>query len=196
MTKNDFLNELSNRLEYLPPDEKNDIMLDYQEHFRAGEAEGLTEEDIIKRLGSPHSIAKQYTAEYHLENAKRNSTPSNVGRAIFSTIALGFFNLIFILGPFLGLVGVYIGLWGGAIGIFVGGTALIRAGFLGMFPMFISGSFFHPLVNQNPLASGVFGIGLTALGLLSFIGLYHLGHVLIRLIVKYLNWNISLIKGR
>lgn len=196
MTKNDFLNELNNRLEYLPPDEKNDIMLDYQEHFRAGEAEGLTEEDIIKRLGSPHSIAKQYTAEYHLENAKRNSTPSNVGRAIFSTIALGFFNLIFILGPFLGLVGVYIGLWGGAIGLVVGGAGLIRGGLLGSFPWFLSRSILTPFVSQSPLGAGILGIGLFALGLLSSIGLYHLGHVLIKLIVKYLNWNISLIKGR
>ncbi len=40
---------------------------------------------------------------------------------MLATIALGFFNLVFILGPFIGLIGIVIGLYGGALGVTMGG---------------------------------------------------------------------------
>ncbi|EFS04144.1 conserved hypothetical protein, partial [Listeria seeligeri FSL S4-171] len=57
MNKQDFLNELNQRLELLDPRERRELLSDYQEHFRNGLAEGKSEEQIVFDLGTPEEIA-------------------------------------------------------------------------------------------------------------------------------------------
>ncbi len=63
MNKVDFLNELYYYLAPLPKSEREDIINDFREHFREGEATGKTQEQICKELGSPFECAKQYVGD-------------------------------------------------------------------------------------------------------------------------------------
>ncbi len=63
MKRIDFLNELYHYLRVLSHEERNDILEDYREHFREGEIEGKTEEQICEELGSPLECAKQYVGD-------------------------------------------------------------------------------------------------------------------------------------
>lgn len=63
MNKIDFLNELYYYLGSLPKAEKEEIIADFREHFREGEAAGKTEEQICRELGTPFECAKQYVGD-------------------------------------------------------------------------------------------------------------------------------------
>ncbi|MCH3179346.1 DUF1700 domain-containing protein, partial [Listeria monocytogenes] len=56
MNKQDFLNELNQRLELLDPQERRELLSDYQEHFRNGIEAGRSEEHIVFDLGKPEEI--------------------------------------------------------------------------------------------------------------------------------------------
>jgi hypothetical protein len=64
MTKNDFLDILRDYLKGTFSElEINDILRDYEEFFLNGELQGKSNEEIIKSLGSPKSIANELIAE-------------------------------------------------------------------------------------------------------------------------------------
>lgn len=63
MNKIDFLNELYHYLLPLPKNERNEILEDFREHFREGEAAGKTQEQICNELGSPVECARQYVGD-------------------------------------------------------------------------------------------------------------------------------------
>ncbi|MGN1106033.1 MAG: DUF1700 domain-containing protein, partial [Huintestinicola sp.] len=63
MTKKQYLNSLRNILRFrLSSEELLDIMDDMEECFEAGIAEGKSEEDICKDLGSPKAAAAELSA--------------------------------------------------------------------------------------------------------------------------------------
>lgn len=192
MNKNEFLKELSVLLSNLPSDEKQEILFDYQEHFSIGLEEGKTDEDIIKGLGSPKSIAKQYNANYAVNQAAANPSTTNVLRAIFATIVLGFFNLVFVLGPFVGVVGVLIGLFGASIGITIAGISVFGGVALG--PVLSSYISMPMALISNAGATIFLGIGLTSLGLLFTIGNCYLAKWLYIGTIKYLKFNLRIIR--
>lgn len=73
MSKEGFLKELSSYLRKLPEEERQDILLDYEEHFQFGLEEGKTESEIIQSLGSPKVIAKELLAMYRFDEMKKKS---------------------------------------------------------------------------------------------------------------------------
>jgi len=190
MNKQDFINTLENKLSKLPKEEQEDILYDYEEHFQVGVESGKTEDEISASLGSPSTIAKQYLASYKINIAETDKSGKNILGAILATLALGFFNLVFILGPFLGAVGVLIGFYGAAFGVTVAGGALIL---VSLFPALLSLPYVVMDVTFYPLLGFTLGAGLTSLGLLFFIGDIWLTKALYNLTVKYLKANIRLI---
>ena len=60
MDKREFLNQLEEALLRLSKSDRDDILLDYEEHFRAGEEKGMTEAEVAASLGEPSAIAAQY----------------------------------------------------------------------------------------------------------------------------------------
>jgi len=60
MTKKEYLDELEKELKQNNVDEIDDIICEYEEHFDFKLEEGLTEEEIAKKLSSPKKIAKEY----------------------------------------------------------------------------------------------------------------------------------------
>lgn len=53
MTRNEYMNTLSEALAPLSPAERRDILNDYREHFALGAEGGKTEAEIAAALGDP-----------------------------------------------------------------------------------------------------------------------------------------------
>lgn len=192
MNRAEFLSRLNKLLDYLPSREREDILYDYEEHFRMGISDGKTEKEIVKSFGSPESIAKQYRASLMLEKAEYDTSTTNMFRAIFATISLGFFNIVFVLGPFLGVVGVLLGLFGVSIGVIVSGFSLLLGILLD--PLFNSYISIPMAFSSNPLATVFLAIAFTSLGLIFFIGNCYLTKLLYKITLKYLKFNLRIIK--
>ena len=188
MNKSEFMKILKENLKNMPQSELNEIMYDHEEHFNVGLDRGKSEEEIVKELGDPIKLSKSYKAMSDIEKAKTEPSPVNISKAVLATIALGFFNLVFILGPFLGLVGTLIGLYGAAIGVIVAGIGVMIAPIL---PNYIS---FGDFINMNGFASFFIGLGITLLGILFTVLNVYITKLFYRLTVTYLKWNINIIK--
>jgi len=189
MNKIEFMKELSRNLTNIPVEEKHDISIDYDEYFIIGVEKGRSEEDIALSLGEPKTIAKQLKANYMIEKAQNTETSGNIIRAVIAAVGLGLFNIIFILGPFIGVIGILIGLYGATFGLTLGGIGVVLGTFLKpLFPNYIS-------MNVNFLISISIGIGLSALGALMFIGCGHLSKFIYKITIKYLKTNIKIING-
>lgn len=188
MNKNEYITSLNRLLGSLPADERNDIIYDYEEHFRMGMENGKTEEEIANALGDVRTIAKQFKADYSITVAQSNATPGNVFKAVLATLGLGFFNLVFVLGPFLGLVGVLIGFFSAAFGITIGGIAGVVATLISpVLPNLVT-------TDLNPFFGFFVSMGLTAFGLLFLIGDFYLAKYFFKGTAKYLKWNLDIIR--
>jgi uncharacterized membrane protein len=188
MSRNEFLEILGGSLRGLSQQEIEDILYDYEEHFRIGMENGKTEEQIANELGDPKNIARMYKASSNINEAETNPSPKNILKAIFSAMALGIFNFVIVFGPFIGIIFLLIALYGISVGLIYGGFATafgtIRAQFL---PVEIG-------IGLNPVTFISLGIGMTALGILLFIGGVYLTKLIYKGTVKYLKWNLDIIK--
>jgi uncharacterized membrane protein len=208
MNKEEFFKTLDAAFTGFTWSEKKEIMYDYEKHFKIGLENGKTEEELIAELGDPEDIAnrykldsgnkkiilnepvnKQYTNDYKPYKEDK-STIENVSISIIAVISLLIFNLIFILGPFIGLVGGIIGLFAGAISALAAGLGLTLGTIFAPFmPYFIS------LPENIPAtASILFGIGTTAFGALFLIGDCYIAKYFFIGTKKYINWNLSIIR--
>lgn len=192
MNKNEYLGTLKRLLTGLREEEIRDILYDYEEHFRIGAEEGKTEEEIADELGNVQDTARMYKSDIPIQKPFASTPPSNNAlRAFLLLIALGFFNLVFVLGPYLGIVGVLIGFWAAAAGITIGGIgAFIMTLLAPVFPNFINISGL-----SYPFVFSV-SIGLTCAGLLFAIGDFYLTRWFFNISVRYLKWNIDTIFNR
>lgn len=206
MNREQFLNIIKASLTAFTEEEKKEILYDYEEHFRIGLQNDKTEEEIIKELGSPDDIAKQYKGNIETGKLESNSyTESTIEdtqysqvkfeqRSIFPSIiaalALGFFNFVFVIWIFIAAVATLFGLSAGAIAIaFSGFVVTLEPILKPLFPSHIS---FPSNIPYD--ITILFGIGTAALGALFCIGLFYLIKYFYLATVKYIKWNISIIR--
>ena len=190
MNKKDFMYKLSLYLGGIPGEDRQDVINDFEEHFKEGLAEGRTEEEIAGSLGDPKSLANQFKASILVSEAEKTTSAVNIIRAVFATLGLGFLNLVFILGPFIAIVAVLISLFASAIAIIAAGITVFFA------------SIFGPLIPQyfavliNPAVAIIGSIGVTCFGILFFVGCIYLSKILYRLFVRYIKFNLRIITGK
>lgn len=181
MNKDQFLTKLNALLKKIPPEERKDMLQDFEEHFAIGLEEGKTEEQIAKSLGSPQQIARDLIATYRVEQVEETTTTANVFRAVWAVIGLGFFNLVVVLGPFIAL------------------ASLIFAGWVVSFSFTVSpllvviNTVIYPASFQ--LFDLFFSIGLTGLGLLIGLGMYYATRAVTSGFIRYLKYNVRIVKG-
>lgn len=196
MQREEFISKLERLLRGMPEAERKDILYDYEEHIRIAVENGLEEEKVIDSLGSPQSIAKQYRVKRYIDKAEASGSTTSVFRAILATVGLGFFNLIFILGPFMAVVGILIAIGVSAVAVVIGGAGLILGG---MFPQIISGVNVELLaaeIHGNMTAGMLFGgVGTMCLGALMGLGTVALTKGFMTMTIKYLKLNINIIRG-
>lgn len=183
MTRREFIDELNSLLAEIPDKDRLDIISDYTEHFLRGIAQGKSELEIAQWLGEPKNIAKQVLAGYHIHQAQTDTSVGTISRAILATIGLGFINLVFVLGPFIALIGVLIALYSVAVSLLFAPLGVM------FFPPIILGSSDNRLLLLFGCMAS-FGLG----GMLS-IWLMHLTRWLYRQFLKYLQFNVKMIRG-
>lgn len=181
LTKKEFLQQLNISLKRLPADEREDMLQDFEEHFAIGLAEGKKEAEIAAALGSPRQIAKDAMASYHLEQAGTKATPGNVFRAMWAIIGLGFFNLVIVLGPFIGLVSMIFAGW-------VVAVSFIASPFLWLIQTIL----YAPSFTMFELFAS---IALCGLGIFIALGMFYVTRILSKWFVRYLKFNARLVKG-
>ncbi|RCX19196.1 putative membrane protein [Fontibacillus phaseoli] len=59
MNKSEFLAQLHDHLSVLPPEERNELMEDFEAHFTFALQNGKSEEEIASELGNPAELAKE-----------------------------------------------------------------------------------------------------------------------------------------
>ena len=259
MNKQEYLNALESLLGSLPPDERQDIIYDYEDHFRNELASGKTEEEIIAALGSPRRIASLYVLytdmdkstnttnsettdtlsqvqhapieqpisqqvevitppptqvgrpnPYYQDNASETSSQTssqntqqmnnqgympprgNSGAAsVMMFLVMLFFNLVFVLGLYVGGWSIIIGFFAAAFGLIVAGIAMITAS-LFYVPSLLSVPQF--MLDHRALLLGGSVIVLS-LGALLGIGTLYMTKGYLWLTVKYIKFNRKVIRG-
>lgn len=200
MDKSTFLKRLDERLRFLADAERKDILYDYEEHISAAMENGESEVEVISKLGSPELIARQYTVSKVIKTAETNRTSGNILRAVLASLGLGFLNLVFVVGPFFGILGVLIGIYAVAFGFAVSGVAIAGVGLFGLFGGDL-GLFVHLgqsiSYNSDVFSVGLFGLGVFfgALGGLIGIGSAWLTKWFYKGTLEYLKLNLRVIKG-
>jgi len=186
MNKHEFLKIYKDQLKGIPEKDIQELLYDYEEHFSVGINEGRVEEEIAKSLGNPKSLAKEMKANYMISKVEESFTVGNLFQALFATLGLGFFNLVFILGPFIGIAA-------SLFALLVTGVALIGSG------IFVAvASFFPDFFDTVPsLTLGILvGIALASFGALWTIGSLYLNKWFYLLTIKYLKFNLNIIVNR
>ncbi|CAM4407421.1 HAAS signaling domain-containing protein [Paenibacillus tarimensis] len=175
------MGELNRLLTIVPEHQRAEWLYDYELHFRMAAENGIPEEQAAAELGDPRLIAKELLLGYRVHQAEDNSTVVSVSRAVFATVGLGFFNLVFVLGPFIAVLGVLIALWAVSGALLLVAAACIWEGYRG--EMF-------SLPQGFSLAAVSCG-----LGLLSGAGTLSLSRGFFSMTLKYLRFNTRLVRG-
>ena len=181
MNKEQFLRELNDKLKAMPKSERADILADYEEHFQFGAEAGKSDAEIIAGLGRPHQIARELLADFRIEQAVKHSSGTNLMRAMLAVGGLGFLNLTFVLGPAIGVLGTLFGLWAMAI-VFVASPVLLLV-FAGIG---LQGFFWQDFFMSLSYAG---------FGILLFLLSWKVSLFFKRITIKYLQWNLKIIKG-
>lgn len=203
MNRDEFLKTLETSLHAFNQEEKKDILYDYEEHFRIGLQNGKTDDELINELGSPADIAKQYSVNSESEKREFNSysegniehltfqnNEKSIIPSIIAALALGFFNLIFVIWIFVAAGAALIGLAAAAISITLSGLIVTLSPiFVPLFPNYI-----NLPSNMSFVLTVLLGIGTIALGALFCIGLFYAIKYFCLAVNKYIKWNISIIK--
>ena len=188
MNKKEYIQKLKQYLKNLPEEERKDALYDYEEHFRIGVKKGRKESELSKSLGNPKEIAKQIKADYLLKKAESKKSVKNIIKAVLATVGLGFLNLIFILGPFLGLVGILAALYATSIAIVVAGLATLIISIIAPLAPYVN-------LGLSPMGISFLSISAIAFGMLFFTINIQLTRLFYKLTTKYLRFNINIIKS-
>lgn len=209
MNKEHFMIELKLSLRDLSETERQAVMEDYAEHFETGLLEGKSEEQIAKELGQPRQLAKDILASYGVEpkikspefsqgdwvpfenekmdypefdtKPRRRNTNSPL-MTVCKFICLGFFNLVFLLGPAIAFVTCILTGW------ILGGTFMLLP-LVGIYSIVTAFSVIS--LFQLSVSILLAGVGL----LLIVIAMYPLTILTYKVINKYVRWNIRTIFG-
>ena len=179
MNKEQFLKQLESSLKKLSVEERQDILQDYKEYFSIGIEKGKSEEEISASLGQPKQIAKELLASYHIEMVEQTTSASNILRAVWAVIGLGFFNLLIVLAPFLTLVSIVISGW------------IVSAAFI-LSPL---GILINLVIGQFKMVDLFLSLCLCGIGIFVALGMFTATKALTKGFIRYLKFNITFVKG-
>jgi uncharacterized membrane protein len=188
MKQSEFLKELEKALSALPEQDRQEILSEQREHFEAARAEGRTDEEIARGLGEPSQLAQAYRVQARMDRAERaeglKDQGTQITHAIFALLVLAPVNLIFVLGPYIGLLGVLFGAWalvfsGAVAGLAVAVQALFAA---------------QPILFKFSAFFGALGVvsGSVAFAVLMF----WVTEFCFKATLAYLKWNLKMVSGK
>lgn len=191
-----FMRELEHNLQTLSEAERNDILRDYEEMLLDAVRSGKTEAEAIAALGDPKQIAKALAAESLVDRIS-NAQPStetkgrpieqakDIGRALFAVAALAPFNLIFVFGPFMAVVGCLLAGWAVSLALLAASVGFLGATFI---ESVSSGISFWAGLSGFLLSGGGAFLCLSGVMLMTWFTV-----IFGKITVQYLRWNIRLV---
>jgi uncharacterized membrane protein len=108
--------------------------------------------------------------------------------AVVAVLALAPLNLIFVLGPFLGLLGLVFGCWVATLSLIATALFLLVA--------FAIKFVFLPVSFLTHLSAITFLFGWVGVGILGTIFMVYVSRAFFGLALAYLQWNLRFVKGR
>jgi uncharacterized membrane protein len=180
LDKKSYLINLENELNFLPLSEKQEVLEDYEEYFVMAHENGRSDEDIIKGLGSPRKIAKEFLAQSEITKASDNPSLNSVSRAVFATVGLGLFNLVFVLAPFIVMILI-------PFSLFVISAVFLTSPIILLFQEGLTVSFFTSIFLM---------IGLVGLGLLLIVASIKLFKYFYQVTLSYLHFNLNIVRRK
>lgn len=180
-TKDRYMIELENLLRAIPDQQRKEWLYDYYLHFQQAIENGQSEEDAARELGDPRTIANELLLGYRVVQAETNKGFGKLSRAVFATISLGLFNIIFILGPYVAIASVIVALWATALAVGLAGIGVVLESVW-------KDTFSMP--QALTLASITSGISI-----LLVIGVKTLTTSFYKVTLKYLKFNTRIVKG-
>ncbi|MBB3112212.1 putative membrane protein [Paenibacillus phyllosphaerae] len=176
-----YLNQLWQLLSPVPEPLRKEWMYDYEEHFRAAAEQGRSEEAAAAELGDPRIIARELLLGYRVEQAEKSGKVGSVSRAVFATVGMGFVNLVFVLGPYLALLGVVLALWAVVAALAIGAVVAVIEG--------LNGEAF------NRVQGTFIAMTLIGLAMLSGAGMKSMTRGVMQMTIRYLKFNGRIIGG-
>lgn len=181
ITRDSYMLELESLLKVIPEAQRKEWLYDYYIHFQQAVENGQTEADAARELGDPKVIANELLLSYRVTQAETNNSFGKLSRAVFATVSLGLFNIIFVIGPYLGLAAVLLALW-------VSAAALALAGIVTVAESLWSGTF--------TIAQAVsVGLICCSLAILLSVALKVLTKQFFAITLKYLKFNTRIVRG-
>ncbi|GEM_PF-5820780 len=189
MDKIPYLQKLHQETVGLPADHRSKIMEKYRLYFEVGALDGLSVAEVTAKLPSPSQAIQSYLASNSQSNTPKTApivknTRSFIGKFLVGGFLL-FFSLFAFLVPTAVAFGVIAGLGVGGVSILLYGISLMHTAFLPILPTFFSIS---AVMIAHPIASGILGIGLSALGLLFTLLAIRILQITFRLVRRYFKW--------
>ena len=187
MNKAEYMLRLERAIIRLPRTVRDEILYDYEEHFRLGMEAGKSEEEISRELGTPEEIAQPYVENlpppqdqtYTAYNPNIPKAEPSSTQKILMAILVIFINLVFISG----IAGTVFGIWVAFAAIcfafFVAGIALVIAAFI------------QPVIPT--IAMIFFGLAMLAITFPLCYGFYKASVGLGKLIKAYVKFCINLV---
>ncbi|MFQ3844148.1 DUF1700 domain-containing protein [Staphylococcus pseudoxylosus] len=182
MRRTEYLKILHKHLKHLDDNERQDIINEYDTHFYSGMEEGKTENQISEELGDPQQLAKELNANAAIEKAEQSNNIGDVSHAVLSVMGLSILNFFVILIPFVIILSIVLSLIVTTLSFIFTPIALLVKGAIAGF--------------QEIMLLEVYTTGaLFGLGLILFVITYLITKGFYILCVKYLKWNIKVVKG-
>src|SRR5215469_16541325 len=122
MKKAEFFEKLKAGLKKLPASELQEVLAEYEDHFRNALAKGKTEEQICADLGSVEQIINGYKIDHVMQNQDAGKAKS-IMRAALILMAMAPFNFLIFMGPFFVSMVLLVVFWSLNIGMFCGALA-------------------------------------------------------------------------
>lgn len=193
MNKDEFLSILHTHLSVLPPEERDELLEDYEAHFAFGKQNGKSESEIARELGEPAELAKEAIGERNAHSeplywtkpaAEAIVLPTpRPHRPIFITIMI-YIGLIFLN---LVIVPTLFSFWVGGASIAISAVASLIS------PLALGLEYF---VHGNVrLIEAYATIVMVGLGILLVILSRYIFKALLKVSLSYWKWNYQLIKG-
>lgn len=135
MTMHEYLSALESGLKQLPEEERKKQVSYYRELFADMKEEGLSEEEIAEKLGSPKRAAEEILAEFPLPTLIKTRVRPKNGWTVLNVILLILGAPIWIsvaVALLAVILSIYIVIWSVVVVLFCVVLAILAAGILGI----------------------------------------------------------------
>lgn len=162
MTMDEYLSALESGLSQLPEEERKKQISYYEELFADMKEEGLSDAEIVEKLGNPKKAAEEILAEMPLPLLIKSRVKPKKGWTVLTVILLILGSPIWLsiaVALLAVILSVYVVIWAVVVVLFCVVLAILAAGIFGVFLFAIN------LIPATVSSLFVLGLGLLCLGL-------------------------------